>query len=415
MTFPPHFIPLIFSLLLAVGLTPLVAQEDQQIAEAVERELLQFAPSDAVEADVNVEEGIVTLSGTAESLPLKRMATDAIETVRGVRSIVDRLRIREMEREDSQIAADINRLFENQLGYDDDPIETRVENGVVTLIGEVSTFELHELAETMAESIVGVRSVANLLKVKPLTPSTDEEIEQHLQLRLAGDPWIDQTLVRVEVNDGAVRLAGKVDTMSERSRLFDMARVYGVQGIDASRLLVDPRVRAEWRRAHEPVYRPDDEIAESIRQAFRQDPRIEDSNPTVEVIDGEATLAGAMDSIGAKSAAESDASDTPGVEQVYSLLYVEPDTEITDAQLRDSLDSVFETDALLHGAEIDPAVDNGVVTLEGEVEAKYQRRRASKLAAFAVGVEQVKNRLRVQWDTPGEYEDEVPKSDAAVE
>lgn len=373
--------------------------DDAEIREALDTQLKEFEATSNLDAEIEVEDGIVTLSGIAENLPSKLLATEVAESVYGVRSLINRLEIREIERDDDTIRHDLDRLLSLHYPTEEKAVQHKVNDGVVTLTGTVSTYGVSNLAETMAESILGVRSVTNLLRVESLTPAEDEEIQQHLLLRLKSDPWIDSDLVRFSVQDGVVSMNGAVDSLSERSRLVRTAQVYGVQRVDAENLKVSPELRPEYSRPHKPIFRSDAEIEQALRDALKVDPRIAANNVEISVLDRDITLTGSVNSIGAKAAAEEDAKNVSGAGLVYSYLTVSPSSEVTESALKTALDAIFDSDSLLQGADLTAEVSNGVVEVHGKVLNSFQRRRAIVTAAHAVGVERVINKIRVDWDS----------------
>lgn len=392
-------------LLLALTLSPCLAAEldDDTVAENVKTALKAFPPTSDLAAEVTVEDGVVTLEGLVENFPTREMATETASTIRGATAIINRLRVNEQAHDDRNIKANLDRLFQLNFANEDGAIDYKVNDGVITLTGTVSSYGISYLAREMAGSIAGARSVTNLLRVRPLTPPADEEIRQHLALLLRSDPWVSEDLVTTTVENGIVRLSGAVDTVSARSRLIDAVSVYGVTQIDATKLHVSPELRTAAERAHEPIFRSDQDLAASVEKAFTQDPRLTGSNLEVEVVDQMVTLTGSARSIAAKSAANADATNVPGVAAVFDFVQIHRDPEMTDSALKTALEEVLRGDALLAGSDISLEVEDGHVTLAGEVDNPHQRRRALKICAHGTGVTRVTSRLRIDWIMPEAY------------
>lgn len=72
-------------------------RSNERIEEDVNERLTQHGHLDASDVRVSVEDGEVTLEGTVESRRAKRLADDLTESVRGVRDVHNRLRIRASE------------------------------------------------------------------------------------------------------------------------------------------------------------------------------------------------------------------------------------------------------------------------------------------------------------------------------
>lgn len=143
--------------------------------------------------DVATINGVVTLTGRVLSLQERQRATELASRVDGVRNIVDRLTIAEEApagtsgREDPPPATgrvpgadEIERVTQSdpvilsqiKAKYAVDPdvsalgIDVDVDDGVVTLKGDVSSTAIRQRAETLAKAVPGVKSVKNDLKVK---------------------------------------------------------------------------------------------------------------------------------------------------------------------------------------------------------------------------------------------------------
>jgi osmotically-inducible protein OsmY len=73
---------------------------------------------------------------------------------------------RNFRRLDSHIEEDINERLTEHSWIDATDVEVSVENGNVTLRGRVDNREAKELAEEIAESVYGIKSVENQIRVK---------------------------------------------------------------------------------------------------------------------------------------------------------------------------------------------------------------------------------------------------------
>jgi hypothetical protein len=74
---------------------------------------------------------------------------------------------RNYKRSDSRIEEDVNERLTEHGMLDATDIEVQVENGEVTLRGHVDHRQAKRLAEDIAESVLGVTEVHNLIKVRP--------------------------------------------------------------------------------------------------------------------------------------------------------------------------------------------------------------------------------------------------------
>lgn len=72
-------------------------RSDERIREDVNERLTQHGQIDATDIDVRVDNGVATLSGTANSRREKRMAEDVAESVSGVKDIDNQLKVQERQ------------------------------------------------------------------------------------------------------------------------------------------------------------------------------------------------------------------------------------------------------------------------------------------------------------------------------
>jgi osmotically-inducible protein OsmY len=108
----------------------------------------------------------------------------------------------------------------------------RVEDGVVTLDGEVPGLAQKRLAGVLAWWVPGSRDVINGLGVEPSEEDNDLQLKEAVQIALDKDPFVDVSQVRVSVRDRIVTLEGLVPFPSECEMAeFDAWHVFGVDRV----------------------------------------------------------------------------------------------------------------------------------------------------------------------------------------
>ncbi|MDF1658806.1 MAG: BON domain-containing protein [Verrucomicrobiales bacterium] len=389
---------IIYSLILFAGLTaPAIASED--LKEAIDQTFAEEGFAEGSNYKIETSDGVVTLSGYADSLVSRRYAIELVQTLSGVKAVIDRLIIKESSRSDEEITDDLVTTLAVAAGVDKLPSRFKVNDGVVTLTGSASSLRMREVLERAAESIRGVRSVTNMLKVERNSKLNDAEIQQFLNLAFADDAWIDEDFVKISVNDGIVTLVGAVDSGFEKQRMISSAQVTGARTVNADDLEVSPGLRPAMSRPHPPFFRSDSELKAALELALQKDHRVRADGIEINVADGDITLTGTVPSIGAKASAESDAINLPGAESVSSFLTVSLNTRTSDEVTKQNLELLLKNHAVLSEESIEVSSENGTITLKGSVESKFARRMAVRLAAFMPGTQVVKNMLRVEWQT----------------
>lgn len=122
------------------------------------------------EIGVAVKDGVVTLSGNVANYARKFDAEQAVEKVHGVKAVAVDLTVKMQNsfiRSDSDIAHAAIQALKWDLDVPDEKVKLRVEDGRVILEGEVELQYQRAAAMRAIRYLSGVKSVSNLLSVKP--------------------------------------------------------------------------------------------------------------------------------------------------------------------------------------------------------------------------------------------------------
>ncbi len=311
-------------------------------------------------------------------------------------------------RSDADIGRDVLLALREDPATRSHQVAVAVRHGVVTLSGILGSYAEIQLAERIAKGVLGVTAIRNAVTFDTNAPRTDAEITADVQARLQWDVWLNGDPITVAVSSGKVTLGGALGSAAARWLAFDDAWVNGVAAVDVTGLTIDPRLRDEARKPLKYARHADGEIAQAIRTAFRRDPRITPSPPTIAVADGEATLSGSVDSLRAKLAAGQDAENTVDVDAVVNLVKVRPKDPRSDAEMVASLTAMLLRDPLLSGSDVHGTVVDRIATLSGVVDNRLQRDEAQEIAVRVAGIVAVRNHIRVDaeyltlfFDRPG--------------
>jgi osmotically-inducible protein OsmY len=106
-----------------------------------------------------------------------------------------------------------------------------VEDGVVTLTGNVASLRAAVAAERAVKRVDGVRSIANGLHVRVSSDRTDTDIAREALHRLRNNVTVPLT-VQAIVRDGHIRLDGSVTWAHQRAAAEAAVRyLSGVKGV----------------------------------------------------------------------------------------------------------------------------------------------------------------------------------------
>lgn len=379
---------------------------DDRIATAVATHLLVEDDVASHLIDVEVVDGIVTLDGTVNSLLAKERATQVAEAVKGVRSVVNNTEVRTPHRPDNAIAMDVRDAIMLDPAADSYEISVTAFNGLVTLTGQVDSWQEKKFAEDLAKGVRGVTGVQNDITVAPPEERSAYAIREDIRARYDADVRLDGELIDVTVDEsGHVTLDGTVGSAAERRRAVADAWVTGVSSVNGEPLEVEWWAQKEMQRVEEPVITPDTDIESAVADALLYDPRVLWSNVGVQASNGVVTLTGTVDNLRARRAAESDARNTVGVWDVKNYLRVRPGSLLPNDSLETAVHHALERSPYVEPYGIDVRVLNGQVFLDGQVHNSFEKQHAEDVAASVKGVVSVSNNIDFthEWDWKSDW------------
>ena len=182
---------------------------------------LAYEPSvKAEDIGVSVKDGVVTLNGHVPTYSEKVAAERAVKRVVGVRAVAEELIVSLLtahQRNDGDIAQAAASALESNVSVPQSRVKTMVENGWITLSGEVHWNYQREAAQNAVHHLMGVKGVTDLIEVKPLAaPSVSTaEVHQKIETALKRSIKSDVDSITIESNNGMVKLHGKVHSWQE--------------------------------------------------------------------------------------------------------------------------------------------------------------------------------------------------------
>jgi osmotically-inducible protein OsmY len=173
----------------------------------------------------------ILLEGEVDDIATKRLASNDISQMLGEGyCVIDLLRIRSGLVGDAHLRDKIAWVLDAEPVFRDfdisvetngnefplrdfnapagDHISAVIQNGVVTLMGQVNSLTHRRLAEVLLWQIDGCQRIDNLIDVVPPQQDNDDELTDAVRLAFEIDPLIDATLISVAVYDRSVELGG---------------------------------------------------------------------------------------------------------------------------------------------------------------------------------------------------------------
>jgi osmotically-inducible protein OsmY len=191
--------------------------QDAKLQDEVTRELSWEPGVASAHIGVTANAGVVTLTGHVENYAVKLAAEQATRRVKGVMAVVEELEVR-LPDDDRRNDGDIAAAAINRLAWDSvipqGAVQIKVENGWLTLSGEVSWNFQRDAAANDVRTLFGVVGVSNQLGVKAHPRASD--VEEKIDEALKRSWYFDDDSVNVTVDGGVVHLSGTVQTPHDK-------------------------------------------------------------------------------------------------------------------------------------------------------------------------------------------------------
>ena len=203
---------------------------DSQLQQDVMAELKWEPAVHAEQIGVEVNNGIVTLAGHVDSYPAKWNAERAAQRVAGVKGLAVEIDV-QLNESIKHTDADIARTAKNVLLWTTylpkDSVKIMVEDGWITLSGQVQWGFQRSTATAAVRYLMGVKGVSDQITIKPTLSATSvkNDIEAALKRRAVNEA----NAIKVAVSGTEVTLTGKVPTWAERDAAGSAA--WGTPGV----------------------------------------------------------------------------------------------------------------------------------------------------------------------------------------
>lgn len=218
-------------LLAAIWTVPMTTAKTRPDNAEISRAAGAKIAADKIGKDVQVmvDNGVVTLNGTVNTIDQVERAGKAMSKLEGVEAVNNNLRVT-TGIDDIGIAENAARQIRRYAYYTIfDDVDLEVHEGKLTLSGQVLTpFRKKDIGALM-KGVAGVREIENSFEVLPLSPDDDG-----IRLRVARAIYRDPELFRygiganppihIIVKHGNVRLTGVVHTNLEKQLAERAAR-----------------------------------------------------------------------------------------------------------------------------------------------------------------------------------------------
>jgi osmotically-inducible protein OsmY len=178
----------------------------------------------AAEIRVTVKDGVVSLTGFVDSYAKKIEAENAAKKVMGVKALVENIEVKFLNsfiKTDAKIATEVLNTLKANWSIPKDRVTVKVENGWVTLEGDLPwNFEKVTAKNTIIH-LAGVKGITNNILIKSDILNT---IEQNDVEEAISRSWsINDNNIKVKVSGTTVTLSGTVTSWYQKEEAARIA------------------------------------------------------------------------------------------------------------------------------------------------------------------------------------------------
>jgi len=199
---------------------------DTELQQDVMNQLKWEPTIHAAEIGVAVKNGVVTLGGNVDTYAKRLAAEHAAKRVYGVKAVVEEIKVTlaiTYKRADKDIAEAAKNALDWNLWVPRGRVKVMVQDGRITLSGDVDWYFQKKHAEDAVHHLIGVLGVINSITIKPPVKAVDvknkieEALKRNARLLLAAQK------IQVESSGSKVILRGSVGSWADRDEAEDAA------------------------------------------------------------------------------------------------------------------------------------------------------------------------------------------------
>ncbi len=199
----------------------------QDIAEKIKSYLSLDNRVLSSQINVDVLNGTVKLTGEVPSYSSRVAAEEDALSISGVKHVENNLKVMYSEMinipSDSEIKSFIKFMIRIDPRIDYENIIVNVENGFITLVGNVNANWKKEQVERYASRVTGVFDVINNISIDQVNGFSDSEIQTEMKNAFRRNILLDADDIIIEVNNGVVNLSGFVPSYTAKMKARQIA------------------------------------------------------------------------------------------------------------------------------------------------------------------------------------------------
>ncbi len=205
------------------------ADTDDRIESSAKKSYVfkTYLKDDAIKTES--KKGVVTLTGTVATASHKTLAEDTVESLPGVASVDNQLKIKgenPAEHSDGWLSAKVKGTLLFHRNVSASATDVFVKDGIVSLRGEASSAAQKELTAEYAQDVEGVKEVKNEMTIAK-TPAKatetmgekidDASITAQVKSSLLAHHSTSAVKTKIVTNEGVVTVSGVAKNAAEKS------------------------------------------------------------------------------------------------------------------------------------------------------------------------------------------------------
>lgn len=201
-------------------------------------EKLNFEPrlnATNITVAVQGDHDIIILGGKVSSYNEKLIAERAVKSLAHVKSVANEIEVdlaTKYKKSDVDIARDVTRTIKSSF-VSNQPIQSVVKDGVVTLSGSVHWNFQRQDAFNLVQSLTGIKSVINIISVNPLIKIDTSKVKKRIISEFERHAKLDADKIEIIVDGSKIILKGKARSFSEIDDAEDAAwSIAGVEQVE---------------------------------------------------------------------------------------------------------------------------------------------------------------------------------------
>jgi osmotically-inducible protein OsmY len=178
----------------------------------------------AAEIGVTAKEGVVSLTGVVDSYAKKLEAESAAKRVFGVKALVEKIEVKfpnSWIKTNAEIANEVLTALKANWSVPKDRVKVKVEDGWVTLEGELPWNFEKEAAKRAVNYLAGVKGVTNNIQIRSEIHDTIEQND--VEDAIARSWSVNDNDIKVKVSGKTVTLKGTVTSWYQKEEAARIA------------------------------------------------------------------------------------------------------------------------------------------------------------------------------------------------